>query len=132
MLNLTLNKRKQLNKPDSTALPAIPDKLYFTIGETAKLCDIKPHVLRYWEEEFECLAPAKRRGNRRFYQRKDVLLVRHIRELLYIQGFTIEGARTQLLSNKGKYAPQHASKVLKQLIKDLENTLEQLEPFPPK
>ena len=74
-------------------LPSIPEKLYFTIGEVAKLCSLQPHVLRYWEQEFTQLSPSKRRGNRRYYQRKDVLLIRRIRSLLYSQGFTIEGAR---------------------------------------
>ncbi len=78
------------------SLPVIPEKLYFTIGEVSVLCDLKPHVLRYWEQEFKELSPTKRRGNRRYYQRKDVLLIRKIRTLLYGQGFTIEGARHQL------------------------------------
>jgi DNA-binding transcriptional MerR regulator len=103
-------------------LPAIPDKLYFGIGEVAKLCDIKTHVLRYWEEEFDVLKPTKRRGNRRFYQRKDVLIVRHIRELLYMQGFTIQGARTQLLSNK-KESSTNTLELLEKISKDLENVL---------
>lgn len=103
-------------------LPDIPDKLYFGIGEVAKLCDIKPHVLRYWEEEFPQLEPTKRRGNRRFYQRKDVLLVRNIRELLYLQGFTIEGAKAQLLSNK-KESSTDTLALLKKLAKDLEDVL---------
>lgn len=77
-------------------LSAIPDKLYFTIGEVAALCDLKPHVLRYWEQEFPVLSPSKRRGNRRYYQRRDVIMVRSIKELLYNQGYTIEGARQQL------------------------------------
>jgi DNA-binding transcriptional MerR regulator len=74
----------------------IPAKRYFTIGEVAQLCDLKAHVLRYWEQEFPQLAPVKRRGNRRYYQREDVILIRQIRELLYAQGFTIQGARQQL------------------------------------
>ncbi len=77
-------------------LPEIPSKRYFTIGEVSELCGVKAHVLRYWEQEFEVLAPLKRRGNRRYYQRYEVQLVRHIRELLYEQGFTIAGARTKL------------------------------------
>ncbi|HEU0198349.1 MAG TPA: MerR family transcriptional regulator [Nevskiaceae bacterium] len=77
-------------------LPEIPDKRYFTIGEVSKLCAVKPHVLRYWEREFTQLHPVKRRGNRRYYQQSEVLLVRHIRSLLYEQGFTINGARQQL------------------------------------
>ena len=79
-----------------THLPAIPAKRYFTIGEVADLCDVKPHVLRYWEQEFVQLKPMKRRGNRRYYQHHEVLMVRRIRELLYEQGFTISGARNRL------------------------------------
>ena len=77
-------------------LPAIPAKRYFTIGEVAELCEVKPHVLRYWEQEFAQLKPMKRRGNRRYYQHHEVLMVRRIRELLYEQGFTISGARNRL------------------------------------
>ncbi|WP_417283152.1 MerR family transcriptional regulator [Comamonas sp.] len=77
-------------------LPAIPAKRYFTIGEVADLCEVKPHVLRYWEQEFTQLKPMKRRGNRRYYQHHEVLMVRRIRELLYEQGFTISGARNRL------------------------------------
>jgi DNA-binding transcriptional MerR regulator len=78
-------------------LPAIPAKRYFTIGEVADLCGVKPHVLRYWEQEFSQLRPMKRRGNRRYYQHHEVLMIRRIRDLLYDQGFTISGARNQLL-----------------------------------
>ncbi|WP_310461114.1 MerR family transcriptional regulator [Sphaerotilus sp.] len=77
-------------------LPAIPDKRYFTIGEVSELCGVKPHVLRYWEQEFAQLRPVKRRGNRRYYQHHEVLLIRRIRGLLYEQGFTISGARNRL------------------------------------
>src|SRR5574339_128309 len=77
-------------------LPPIPAKRYFTIGEVSELCGVKPHVLRYWEQEFTQLSPAKRRGNRRYYQHHEVVLIRRIRELLYAQGFTISGARHQL------------------------------------
>ena len=80
----------------SEALPPIPAKRYFTIGEVSELCGVKPHVLRYWEQEFTQLRPMKRRGNRRYYQHHEVLLVRRIRELLYEQGFTISGARNRL------------------------------------
>ena len=80
----------------SDALPPIPAKRYFTIGEVSELCGVKPHVLRYWEQEFTQLKPVKRRGNRRYYQHHEVLLVRRIRELLYNQGFTISGARNRL------------------------------------
>ena len=78
------------------SLPEIPAKRYFTIGEVSELCDVKPHVLRYWEQEFDMLKPAKRRGNRRYYQQQDIILVRKIRQLLYVQGYTISGARSQL------------------------------------
>ena len=80
----------------ATSLPVIPAKRYFTIGEVAELCDVKPHVLRYWEQEFTQLRPMKRRGNRRYYQHHEVLMIRRIRELLYERGFTISGARNQL------------------------------------
>jgi DNA-binding transcriptional MerR regulator len=79
-----------------TPLPPIPAKRYFTIGEVSELCGVKPHVLRYWEQEFTQLKPVKRRGNRRYYQHHEVLLIRRIRELLYDQGFTINGARNRL------------------------------------
>ncbi len=78
------------------ALPAIPAKRYFTIGEVSELCGVKPYVLRYWEQEFTQLKPMKRRGNRRYYQHHEVLLIRRIRDLLYDQGFTISGARNRL------------------------------------
>lgn len=81
--------------PDD-ALPEISGKRYFTIGEVSDLCAVKSHVLRYWEQEFTQLKPVKRRGNRRYYQRQDVLLIRQIRDLLYLQGYTIQGARQQL------------------------------------
>ena len=86
------------NPKDTTRepLPPIPAKRYFTIGEVSELCGVKPHVLRYWEQEFAQLKPVKRRGNRRYYQHHEVLLVRRIRELLYNQGFTISGARSRL------------------------------------
>ena len=80
----------------SKSLPPIPAKRYFTIGEVSDLCAVKPHVLRYWEQEFSQLKPVKRRGNRRYYQHHEVLLIRRIRDLLYEQGFTINGARNRL------------------------------------
>jgi len=83
-------------KPVPIVLPPIPAKRYFTIGEVSELCGVKPHVLRYWEQEFTQLKPVKRRGNRRYYQHHEVLLIRRIRELLYEQGFTISGARNKL------------------------------------
>src|SRR3954449_10852650 len=84
------------NKMELTVLPPIPAKRYFTIGEVSELCGVKPHVLRYWEQEFTQLKPVKRRGNRRYYQHHEVLLIRRIRELLYEEGFTISGARNRL------------------------------------
>ncbi|MDD2893888.1 MAG: MerR family transcriptional regulator [Halothiobacillaceae bacterium] len=92
----------------SEELPEIPNKRYFTIGEASELCAVKSHVLRYWEQEFIQLAPVKRRGNRRYYQREDIELIRHIRGLLYGQGFTISGARQQLETTLNG-APQSVS-----------------------
>ncbi|MBA5688785.1 MerR family transcriptional regulator [Rugamonas apoptosis] len=86
----------RLAKTELAVLPPIPAKRYFTIGEVSELCGVKPHVLRYWEQEFTQLKPVKRRGNRRYYQHHEVLLIRRIRELLYEQGFTISGARNKL------------------------------------
>ena len=87
---------QRLKTSTGDELPPIPAKRYFTIGEVSELCGVKPHVLRYWEQEFNQLKPVKRRGNRRYYQHHEVLLVRRIRELLYNQGFTISGARNRL------------------------------------
>ncbi len=84
------------SRSSNSSLPPIPAKRYFTIGEVSELCGVKPHVLRYWEQEFTQLKPVKRRGNRRYYQHHEVLLVRRIRDLLYEQGFTISGARNRL------------------------------------
>src|ERR1700746_215174 len=92
-------------KADLVVLPPIPAKRYFTIGEVSELCGVKPHVLRYWEQEFTQLKPVKRRGNRRYYQHHEVLLIRRIRELLYEQGFTISGARNRL--DEGLASPGH-------------------------
>jgi DNA-binding transcriptional MerR regulator len=89
----------------NSELPPIPPKRYFTIGEVSELCGVKPHVLRYWEQEFSQLKPVKRRGNRRYYQHHEVMLIRRIRELLYEQGFTISGARNRLLSEGGDVHP---------------------------
>jgi len=94
----------------NSSLPPIPAKRYFTIGEVSELCGVKPHVLRYWEQEFTQLKPVKRRGNRRYYQHHEVLLIRRIRDLLYEQGFTISGARNRLdegVSGNGR-APARA------------------------
>src|SRR3974390_18064 len=91
----------ETNHSPKETLPPIPAKRYFTIGEVSELCGVKPHVLRYWEQEFTQLKPVKRRGNRRYYQHHEVLLIRRIRELLYEEGFTINGARNQLDTNLG-------------------------------
>jgi len=96
------------NSNPSPALPSIPAKRYFTIGEVSELCGVKPHVLRYWEQEFTQLKPVKRRGNRRYYQHHEVLLIRRIRELLYDQGFTISGARNRLDEIASQPAPPAA------------------------
>ena len=93
-----------LDPGSNKELPPIPAKRYFTIGEVSELCDVKPHVLRYWETEFPSLKPVKRRGNRRYYQRSDVMMVRQIRGLLYEQGYTISGARLRLEGDQGKPA----------------------------
>ncbi len=119
------------SKNSQAPLPPIPNKRYFTIGEAGGLCDLKPHVLRYWEQEFSQLSPVKRRGNRRYYQQKDILIVRQIRQLLYNDGFTIEGARAKLssasLSNAVKETqPVETNGIVKKLIADLENILEKL------
>ena len=90
-----ITKMESNHSPKET-LPPIPAKRYFTIGEVSELCGVKPHVLRYWEQEFTQLKPVKRRGNRRYYQHHEVLLIRRIRDLLYDQGFTISGARNRL------------------------------------
>ncbi|KHF25780.1 MULTISPECIES: MerR family transcriptional regulator [sulfur-oxidizing symbionts] len=101
-------------------LPAIPGKRYFTIGEVSELCAVKPHVLRYWEQEFPQLKPVKRRGNRRYYQRHDVLMIRQIRSLLYEQGYTIGGARGQLSGESAKQDTSQSHQLIKQLRMELE------------
>lgn len=109
------------------ALPPIPEKRYFAIGEVSGLCAVKPHVLRYWEQEFPQLKPGKRRGNRRYYQYEDVLMVRQIRKLLYEEGFTIEGARAQLLTGADEVNKSvQTDAVVKKLVIDLEMILEKL------
>ncbi len=107
-------------------LPAIPGKRYFAIGEVSTLCDVKPHVLRYWEQEFSQLKPMKRRGNRRYYQRQDVILIRQIRALLYDQGFTIGGARQRLLGEDAKEDVTQSGMLIKQMISELEALLQEL------
>ena len=107
-------------------LPPIPSKRYFTIGEVSELCDVKPHVLRYWEQEFPQLKPVKRRGNRRYYQRHDVMTVRQIRSLLYEQGFTIGGARQQLSGESAKQDNSQSHQIIRQLRGELEDVLHAL------
>jgi DNA-binding transcriptional MerR regulator len=118
---------------ETIVLPPIPAKRYFTIGEVSDLCGVKPHVLRYWEQEFTQLKPVKRRGNRRYYQHHEVLLIRRIRELLYSQGFTINGARNKLsMPNSIVNPPQeelNAHLSLFQIKQELTSILDLLKPF---
>jgi DNA-binding transcriptional MerR regulator len=104
-------------------LPPIPGKRYFTIGEVSDLCAVKPHVLRYWEQEFPQLKPVKRRGNRRYYQRQDVLVIRQIRSLLYDDGFTIGGARQKLTGDEAKVDLSQSQQIIRQLRTELEEIL---------
>ena len=115
-----------LEPGNNSELPPIPGKRYFTIGEVSELCEVKPHVLRYWEQEFPQLKPVKRRGNRRYYQRHDVIMIRQIRALLYQQGFTIGGARQQLDGAGTKQDAHQSQQIIKQLCTELEEVLELL------
>ena len=115
-----------LNPGIETDLPAIPAKRYFTIGEVSELCGVKPHVLRYWEQEFEQLKPVKRRGNRRYYQRGDVIMIRQIRSLLYEQGFTIGGARQQLQGESAHDDVNRSQQIIRQVRSELEQVLQVL------
>ena len=108
-----------LEPSQNNELPPIPGKRYFTIGEVSDLCDVKPHVLRYWEQEFPQLKPVKRRGNRRYYQRQDVMMIRQIRSLLYEQGYTIGGARLQL-TDLAKEASSADHLMIRELRQELE------------
>ncbi|MCZ6731349.1 MAG: MerR family transcriptional regulator [Gammaproteobacteria bacterium] len=112
-----------LDPADNFELPPIPGKRYFTIGEVSELCAVKPHVLRYWEQEFPRLNPVKRRGNRRYFRRQDVVLVRQIRNLLYVEGFTISGARNKLAMDEPANNTGGRSDVVKTLIENLEDVL---------
>ncbi len=112
-----------LDPADNLELPPIPGKRYFTIGEVSELCAVKPHVLRYWEQEFPRLKPVKRRGNRRYYRRQDVVLVRQIRSLLYVEGFTISGARNKLAMDDPMDEAQEREEVVRMLIDHLEDVL---------
>ena len=115
-----------LDPSQSDDLPPIPGKRYFTIGEVSQLCEVKPHVLRYWEQEFPQLKPVKRRGNRRYYQRQDVIIIRQIRALLYDQGFTIGGARQRLDGDDAKQDQTQFKLLVKQMIVELEDVLRAL------
>ncbi|MCZ6618604.1 MAG: MerR family transcriptional regulator [Gammaproteobacteria bacterium] len=115
-----------LEPNQSDGLPPIPGKRYFTIGEVSQLCEVKPHVLRYWEQEFPQLKPVKRRGNRRYYQRQDVIIIRQIRGLLYDQGFTIGGARQRLTGDDAKQDQTQFRLLVKQMIVELEDVLKVL------
>jgi DNA-binding transcriptional MerR regulator len=112
-----------LEPGNNDELPPIPGKRYFTIGEVSDLCAVKPHVLRYWEQEFPQLKPVKRRGNRRYYQRQDVLIIRQIRSLLYDDGFTIGGARQRLTGDEAKSDVSQSQQIIKQLRVELEQVL---------
>ena len=112
-----------LEPSNNDELPAIPGKRYFTIGEVSELCAVKPHVLRYWEQEFPQLTPLKRRRNRRYYQRQDVILIRQIRSLLYEHGFTIGGARQRLSGDEVKADTAMSQQIVKQLRTELEEVL---------
>ena len=112
-----------LEPSNNNELPVIPGKRYFTIGEVSELCAVKPHVLRYWEQEFSQLKPVKRRGNRRYYQRQEVILIRQIRSLLYEDGFTIGGARQKLSGDEVKADSSVSQQIVKQLRLELEEVL---------
>ena len=112
-----------LELSNNNELPTIPSKRYFTIGEVSELCQVKPHVLRYWEQEFPDLEPIKRRGNRRYYQRQDVMLIRQIRGLLYQEGYTIGGARQHLAGDAVKDDNSQSHQLMKQLRTELEDVL---------
>jgi DNA-binding transcriptional MerR regulator len=123
-----------LEPSHNAELPEIPAKRYFTIGEVSELCEVKPHVLRYWEQEFTQLKPVKRRGNRRYYQRQDVILIRQIRTLLYEQGFTIGGARQRMAGqNVPEIVEESAAKqpavninLVREMIEEVEEALSYL------
>lgn len=127
-------KRKQKLRRE---LPVIPDKLYFTISEVSELCALKAYVLRYWEQEFPQLRPVKRRGNRRFYQKDDIILIRQIRTLLYEEGFTIDGARAKLSGTQGGQntpttlevtsQPVKMNEIVNKVIAELESVLQNLQ-----
>ena len=112
-----------LEPSNNNELPPIPGKRYFAIGEVSMLCEVKPHVLRYWEQEFPQLSPVTRRGNRRYYQRQDVIVIRQIRALLYDQGFTIGGARQRLTGEDAKEDATQFKLLVRQMRVELEDVL---------
>ena len=112
-----------LEAKNNDELPAIPGKRYFALGEVAELCGVKAHVLRYWEQEFPQLKPVKRRGNRRYYQRQDVIIIRQIRALLYEQGFTIGGARNKLQGEEARSDVTQSQQIVRQMRIELEDIL---------
>ena len=129
MVQTTLSKDFLSKDLQGKELPVVPSKRYFTIGEVGQLCELKPHVLRYWEQEFPQLSPIKRRGNRRYYQREDILLIRRIRNMLYDEGFTISGAKQQLTGNYAKEVKQEISdskQAIREIRKELEGILTEL------
>ena len=115
-----------LEPSNNNELPIIPAKCYFSIGEVSELCGVKPHVLRHWEQEFSEINPVKRRGNRRYYQRHDVLIIRQIRALLYEQGYTIGGAKAHLSSSDSKDDSTRTKQLIHQMVIELEAILELL------
>lgn len=126
-----MTKNSKRKSKAEKVLPAIPDKRYFTISEVGQLCAVKAYVLRYWEQEFPQLKPVKRRGNRRYYQQQDVLLVRQIRKLLYEDGFTIEGARAQLSAPPAEsvaaVSTVQVDAIVQKVIEELEDVLRGLQ-----
>lgn len=112
-----------LEPSNNNELPVIPAKCYFSIGEVSELCGVKPHVLRYWEQEFSEIKPVKRQGNRRYYQNHDVLIIRQIRSLLYEQGYTINGAKAHLSSADSKNDATITKQLIHQMIGELEDIL---------
>ncbi len=115
-----------MDRDPTAELPPIPGKRYFKIGEVSELCDVKPHVLRYWEQEFPQIDPVRRTGNRRYYQRQDVIVVRQIRSLLYDQGFTINGARQRLAGDEARQDQTQFRLLVKQMIAETESLLQLL------
>lgn len=111
---------------NATTLPRVPEKRYFTISEASKLCKVKAHVLRYWESEFPQLSPVKRAGNRRYYQRQDIFLIRQISTLLHVQGYTISGARQKLSGTEAKQDVSQSQQVVREVRLELEQLIKTL------